>query len=137
MATPSAFDDDMLRKMIESVRTYEPRQSLLVSSGVLAQLKSAASSNASHAADNLIFHGYQQSYAGFPVEVHDIPPEQVFDWSACRSPARARRRYRQGHPQRVKITYRERAFLFDKRGLTDWVNRYERMAVQMMLGETK
>lgn len=137
MATPSAFDGDMLRKMIEAVRTYEPRQSLLVSSGMLDRLKSAHSANAPTAVGNPIFAGYQQSYAGFPVEVHDIPPEQVFDWSACRSPARAMRRYRQGHPQRVKITYRERAFLFDKRILTDWTNRYERMAVQMMFGETK
>jgi len=103
MATPTVFDSDMLRMLVEAVKDYEPRQSLLVST----------------------------------VEVHDIPPEQVFDWSACRSPARAQRRYRQGHPQRVKISYRERAFLFDKRVLTYWTNSYERMAVKMMLGESQ
>lgn len=139
MATPTKFDSDMLRKMAEAVSACELRQSLLVSGGMLAQIKASSRANSPAISSNPIFdgYGYQQSYMGFPVEVHDIPPEQVFDWSACRSPSRARRRYKQGHPQRVKITYRERAFLFDKRVLIDWTNRFDRMAVQMMLGETK
>lgn len=36
--------------------------------------------------------------------------EIVEDWSAVRSPSRAARRRRQGHPQRIKITHKPRAF---------------------------
>jgi hypothetical protein len=81
-------------------------------------------------------HSVSRSYMGIPFEVADIPPERVEDWSGCRSPARAKRRAKQGHPQRVKVTFREVAFLVDKaalgRGLTD---RFDRMAVKLALGE--
>lgn len=75
-------------------------------------------------------------YMGIPFEVADIPPERVEDWSGCRSPARAKRRAKQGHPQRVKVTFRERAFLVDKAALgRGLMGRFERMAVKMLIGE--
>lgn len=41
-------------------------------------------------------------YNGHLVKVDDKLVKE--DWSRCRSPARARRRRRQGHPQRVVVT---------------------------------
>lgn len=44
------------------------------------------------------------SFAGFTIiedpTMMNTDPDKA-DWSKCRSPSRARRRWRQGHPQRV------------------------------------
>ena len=136
MATPTVFNSDMLRDMMKAVEGFGPAQTLLVSRGMRAQMEVERRAAAPFATpDNTIYAGYTQSYAGFPVETIDIPPEQVFDWSGCRSPSRAKRRHARGIPQRVKVTHRERAFLIDKRALTDWSNRYDRMTMKMLLGE--
>jgi hypothetical protein len=74
-------------------------------------------------------------YLGMPFEVADIPPERVEDWSGCRSPARAKRRAKQGYPQRVTVTYRERAFLVDDRvlaGMRGFAGRLDRMMVKAL-----
>jgi hypothetical protein len=39
---------------------------------------------------------------GYELVLSDLLTESYEDWSACRSPSRARRRERQGHPQRVR-----------------------------------
>jgi len=44
------------------------------------------------------------SLFGIPVVSSPYASALQFDWTGCRSPSRARRRYKQGHPQRVKIT---------------------------------
>lgn len=42
-------------------------------------------------------------YGGFRVRLDDLLVDTREDWSGVRSPSRARRRRRQGHPQRIKI----------------------------------
>lgn len=135
MAIQTSMSADLLREMMRAIDDMKPAQSLLVSSGVRAQLEADHRANAPTLTDNPIFAGYTQRYMGLPVETFDIPPEEVFDWSGCRSPGRAKRRHARGIPQRVKITYRERAFLFDRRVLTDFMNRFDRMAVKMLYGD--
>lgn len=43
-----------------------------------------------------------QTLMGHELVLSDLLTEPYEDWSACRSPSRARRRERQGHPQRVR-----------------------------------
>lgn len=139
MATPTTFNSDMLLEMMRAVNDIEPLPSLLVSRGMRARLEADHSANAPTFTDNPIFPGYTPRYMGLPVETFDIPPEEVFDWSGCRSPSRAKRRHARGIPQRVKITYRERAFLFDRRVLNDiagsFDRMFDRMVVKMLYGE--
>lgn len=132
MATPTSFTSDMLRDMLKELEYYRPQQSLLLSSGMRAQIEAAPPP----LGDNPIAVGYTQSYMGLPVETFEIPPEEVIDWSGCRSPARAKRRHAQGHPQRIKVTYRERAFLIDRRVLGfDFARRFERGALAAFYGK--
>lgn len=42
-------------------------------------------------------------WRGRPVRTCEELTEETLDWSACRSPARARRRRALGHPQRVIV----------------------------------
>ena len=136
MATQTTFTADMLKEMMKAVEDYRSSQSLFVSGGMRRQMEATVRSNAPTLTDNPILSGYTESFLGIiPFETVDIPPEEVIDWSGCRSPSRAKRRHARGIPQRVKITYRERAFLLDKSVLTDFAIRFDRMAVKMLLVE--
>jgi hypothetical protein len=42
-------------------------------------------------------------WRGLPLYTSDKITDELEDWSACRSPSRARRRRAMGHPQRVRI----------------------------------
>jgi hypothetical protein len=133
MATPTAFTADILKDMLKQLEDYQPRQSLLLSAGYKREAMRVIPS-AAPSYDNSIFNGYTQSYMGFPIEAVDISPEEIIDWSGCRSPSRAKRRHARGIPQRVKITYQERAFLIDKRVISDFRNSFDRMVVKALYG---
>ena len=119
MATPDAFTADMLKDIAKAMENYQPRQSLLMSAGfrreAMARIPAATSADQS----NPLLAGYAitQSFMGVPVERFDIPPEEVIDWSGCRSPSRAKRRHARGIPQRIKIELRERAYLINRDAL--------------------
>jgi hypothetical protein len=133
VATPTAFTADILKDMLKQLEYYQPRESLLMSSGYKREAMKTIP-NAAPSYENPILNGYTTTYLGLPIETIDIPPEEVIDWSGCRSPSRAKRRHARGIPQRVKVTYRERAFLFDKRALGDIRRRFDRMVVKMLYG---
>lgn len=119
MATPSEFNFDVLKQMAKAMEDFSPppQQSLLMSAGFRRALAKEAPTFAGVGDSNPLFHGYTQSYAGIAVEKFDIPPEEVIDWSGCRSPSRAKRRHARGIPQRIKIEYRERAYIINKDAL--------------------
>lgn len=119
MATPDAFSANMIEDIAKAMENYQPRQSLLMSAGfrreAMARIPAATSADQS----NPLLAGYAitQSFMGVPVERFDIPPEEVIDWSGCRSPSRAKRRHARGIPQRIKIELRERAYLINRDAL--------------------
>ncbi len=117
MATPTTFTADMLAQMMKAVDEYAPRQSLLMSAGFRREVLAASKPAAPKGHSNLLLGDYTQSYAGIPIETFDIPPEEVIDWSGCRSPSRAKRRHARGIPQRIKVEYRERAYLINRDAL--------------------
>jgi hypothetical protein len=133
MATPTAFTADILKDMLKQLEEYQPRESLLMSSGYKREVMKTIPSAAPNY-DNPILGGYTMSYMGLPIENIEIPPEEIIDWSGCRSPSRAKRRHARGIPQRVKITYQERAFLIDKRVISDFRNSFDRMVVKALYG---
>lgn len=138
-ATPKdGFTADMLEAMTRAVNEYQPAQSLFVSRGWRDAISGAIpifKMDKGPSPSNPLFGGYTTSYQGFPVDVVGIPPEEVLDWSGCRSPARAKRRHAKGIPQRVKITHRERAYLVDRKALADaMMRRFERMATGALYG---
>lgn len=84
----------------------------------------------------LLSGGFRRTtFMGFGVELHDIPPELVYDWSGCRSPARAQRRHKMGHPQRVRMIKKEVAFLVDPAVLRGYQYEMERRLVKLVVGE--
>ena len=119
MATPSTFNGDMIRDIAKAMEDYQPRQSLLMSAGfkreAMARIPPAKPADRS----NPMFDGYTttQSFMGIPTERFDIPPEEVIDWSGYRSQSRAKRRHARGIPQRIKIEYRDRAYLINRDAL--------------------
>lgn len=119
MATPSTFTADMLKDMAKALDDYKPRQSLLMSAGFKREAMARFPLARPDVSDNPLIADYTttQSFMGIPVERFDIPPEEVIDWSGCRSPSRAKRRHARGIPQRIKIELRERAYLVNRDAL--------------------
>ena len=119
MATPTTFTADMLKDMAKALDEYKPRQSLLMSAGFHREALAVLKPTVPEVRDNPLFGDYTttRSLAGIPVETFRIPPEEVIDWSGCRSPSRAKRRHARGFPQRIKIEYRERAYLINRDAL--------------------
>jgi len=119
MAVPSEFNSDMLAQMAKALEDYQPRQSLLMSAGFRrhAMARIPPSKPAGHSNPLLTDYTITQQFMGIPVERFDIPPEEVIDWSGCRSPSRAKRRHARGIPQRIKVEYRERAYLINRDAL--------------------
>ena len=116
MATPTAFNYDMLKQMVKALEDFSPppQQSLMMSAGFRRALAKETPPIIGTRQHNPLFDGHTQRYATIPIETFDIPPEEVIDWSGCRSPSRAKRRHARGIPQRIKIEYRERAYLTNK-----------------------
>lgn len=122
--------DDMLAA-IEQFKVMPPLQTLLVSPRMRASLEAEKI----RSWPSVVSAEYSsKTFMGIGFEVHDIPPEIVYDWSGCRSPARAQRRHKLGHPQRVKITHKEVAYLVDKEALRRMTNDWERRAMKMLIG---
>ena len=117
MATPTTVTADMLNDIAKALDEYWPRQSLLTSAGFRREAVAAIKPAVPEVSNNPLFARYTQSFVGLPVETFDIPPEEVIDWSGCRSPSRAKRRHARGIPQRIKIEYRERAYLINRDAL--------------------
>lgn len=113
MALTDKLTADLLKDIAKAFDDFKPRQSLLMSAGYKSAVTEKATTNRPIYDDPLLA-GYTQAYMGLPVETFDIPPEEVIDWSGCRSPSRAKRRHARGIPQRVKIEYRERAYLINR-----------------------
>lgn len=140
MAIPSVFTFDMLKEMQESIERLSNdsmmHKSLLVSPRMADELakhfKHERKPSERSPYDN--FAGFTTSYAGFPVETFDIPPEITYDWSDCRSPSRAKRRHARGIPQRVKVIKSERAFLIS-RGVDALARRFEDSVVKLLYGD--
>ena len=132
MAIPTdGFTPEMLKKMAEMVNEYREPPNLFVSRGWRDALAVEARTFKPSRAElpNPLLTGYTTSYASIPCHVVDIPPEEVIDWSGCRSQSRAKRRHAKGIPQRIKITYRERAYLVDRKAIADaMLVRFERAA---------
>lgn len=126
-----------LDKMMEAIRTFEPRppQTLLVSPGMKHEMAKAAFALEPRITDPPWHVVSRQTFMGLPVRTLDIPPEEVLDWSDCRSPSRAKRRHARGIPQRVKITYRERAYMITDQALADFNRRFEQMAMKALFGD--
>jgi len=109
----------MLKQMVKALEDFSPppQQSLMMSAGFHRALAKETPPIIGTGERNPLFDGYTLSYASIPIETFDIPPEQVIDWSGCRSPSRAKRRHARGIPQRIKIELRERAYLINKDAL--------------------
>lgn len=122
--------DDMLAA-IEQFKVMPPLQTLMVSPRMRASLEAEKFKTAPSLAPA---EYSSKTFMGIGFEVCDIPPEVVYDWSGCRSPARAQRRHKLGYPQRVKITHKEVAYLVDKEALRRMTDDWERRAIKMMLG---
>lgn len=114
MATPTSFTADMIRDIAKALESYTPRQSLLMSAGLRQALTKEPPLIVPRG--NPLLADYK-TYAGFEVVPGNIPPEEVIDWSGCRSPSRAKRRHARGIPQRIRVEYRERAYLINRDAL--------------------
>lgn len=119
MATPTTFTADMLKDMAKALEDYRPRESLMMSAGFRREVAARLPVVKPEISTDPLMSDYtiMQEFMGIPVETFDIPPEEVIDWSGCRSPSRARRRHARGIPQRIKIEYRERAYLINRDAL--------------------
>ena len=62
---------------------------------------------------NPVLQGFMRLQDGMPIVVNPTLTVRHFDWSKCRSPSRARRRHRKGHPQRVTVTWKPLAFVME------------------------
>lgn len=118
--------------MLAALEKFEPQpqQTLLIPKRMRAALETEA------AVSNPLVTGYtiERKFRGLGVEVFDIPPETVYDWSGCRSPARAQRRHKLGFQQRVKITTKDVAYLIDKDAMRRMTHAWERRCVKMLIG---
>lgn len=137
MATPTdGFTPEMLKKMMEVVNEYREPPRLFVSSGWRDALAVKVPIMRPAETPNPLMTGYTTSYASIPLDVVNIPPEEVIDWSGCRSPARAKRRHAKGIPQRIKIVHRERAYLVDRKAIENAMRlQFERMAYGEIMGD--
>jgi hypothetical protein len=137
MATPTdGFSGDLLKQIMQSIKSIEinqPRQSLLASAGFKRDLVKHAELIKAPTDANPLMAGYTQSFAGIEIVPMTIPPEEVIDWSGCRSPSRAKRRHARGIPQRIKVEHRERAYLIDREAIaSSMAMRFERMALSAL-----
>lgn len=131
MAISGTIDVGTINQWMAEIGKQLPRPSLFVSPKFRSQLVAEF-----HDAQPTISPSIgpaNQSFMGLNVRTFDIPPRQVFDWSGCRSPARAKRRHAQGKPQRVKITYEEVAYLMPSEDLDCLNLTMERKAEEMLM----
>lgn len=134
MAIPNELTADMLAKLRDGL-SYEPPQTLLASSGITRELKLRLTEAAAPRHANPLFAGTDPTaYLGYSMTVVDIPKRKVYDWSGCRSPARAQRRHKLGHPQRVKITTEDVAYIVSDDVLRGYANRLDRMIQDALFG---
>lgn len=119
MAIPSTLNADMLKEMAKALEDFRPRKSLMMSAGFRREAAARLPVVKPETSTNPLLSDYTitQQFMGIPIEPFDIPPEEVIDWSGCRSPSRAKRRHARGIPQRIKIEYRERAYLINRDAL--------------------
>lgn len=94
-----------LLKIIDDCPLDPPPRDLYMSPGMFTELTRGHVGKPVH---NLSFNG-------FKVHTATVPKRVTYDWSQCRSPARAQRRYKLGHPQRVIINEEEVAYLVNVR----------------------
>lgn len=114
------FTIDVLRDALALMQTARPPQTLLISDRMRQEMVRRHLDASLYG--RLDPKPLPTAFMGTPVETMSIPPEKVYDWSGCRSPARAKRRHAQGHPQRVKITLVERAYLVDRNAINRAMN---------------
>lgn len=127
---------EMLQDMIRHINEPSPdiaTLALAMSKRAVVGLKQDRAAVMPH---NPILTGGMETYMGIDIIQADIPKRQVFDWSGCRSPARAKRRHAMGHPQRVKITETEVAYLIDRASL-NFINRIESLSVAAIFGNPR
>lgn len=134
MDTGSFKMEDMLAAIAKC--EAQPMQTLMISRGLMRSMENAALNLEPTRTRNPIFDGYRTrtTFMGFGVEVAEIPPETVYDWSECRSPARAQRRHKMGKPQRVKVGTRDVAYLVDKKAIGRISDAWDRHAIKMLIG---
>jgi hypothetical protein len=132
MITPATLTAEMLAQMAKNIRGFMPpsRSTLLLSAGYRERLKAESPVRSPADANPLL--GGAFSFSSIPVRTLEIPKEKVFDWSACRSPSRAKRRQARGYPQRVKVAERDIAYLVDQRILSDMTGRLDRMCAKLL-----
>lgn len=135
MATGPFTIEDMLAAL-DQMKPAFPSQTFLVSPKTRASLEAATFNSGPNVIPSspLAEYSIKKTFMGIGMEVHDIPPEVVYDWSDCRSPARAQRRHKLGYLQRVKITHKEVAYLVDKDALRRMTDGWERRAMKMLIG---
>lgn len=104
--------------ILEALHDISQTKSLMVTPETFKAVKMSFPVEKPDPSDNPLLAGYTMRYAGVPVHVADIPLEEVLDWSECRSPSRSKRRHAQGIKTRVRITYREVAYLIDTKALS-------------------
>lgn len=137
MAIPtSTLTAETLAEMMKAAVDYMPRfDSVFASKGALTGLvKLRQDAAPSLFEQDLLSRGGGLTFMGIDVIQADIPKRKVFDWSGCRSPARAKRRHAQGHPQRVKVTEEDVVYLVDKSRL-DLLGRLEAISVRAIMGD--
>ena len=137
MATPTTFDASLLKQMADEImRCSAPPSGRLFMPQAMRTALVAECDQLHAPRGNPLFAGLTETtFMGLPVEVADIPPQITYDWSGCRSPARAKRRHARGFPQRVKITKRDVAYLVDKAAMRMRAA-MERDFVKMIYGGT-
>lgn len=120
MAIQDKIDLDELRKLID--REYRPECTLIVPPIMRQEMvKQFETLNPVH--DPQLGRRDGLQYMGYKVVQADIPPVATEDWSNCRSPARAKRRRAQGHPQKVVETRSHVGYLIDAEALLKRFNR--------------
>lgn len=119
---------EFLRLLMDQIKGYQPPPNpiFVASPGLNAKLDAMTIERVSPT----------QFHQGIQIIEADIPKEKVYDWSGCRSPSRAKRRYAKGHPQRVKITEHEVMYMFHKEALA-FGREWERLAVKAYFGDDK
>lgn len=131
MATTDAFTMETMAELLKNWKEPQTR-SLLLSQGYRDKVETTFPLRSAEYRNPLYSGGLASPYLSMNVRVMDIPKQKVYDWSACRSPSRARRRHAQGIPQRVKITECDVAYIFDERVLTDFTRRWDRSVAKIL-----
>ena len=124
-----------LESVADLLANYEPppRQTFLLSSGYRDRLNAEFPLGGPAAAPNPLYAG-TLSYSSIPMRVMDIPKQKVYDWSACRSPSRAKRRHAKGIPQRVKITEHDVAYMIGEQAKRDMSYRHDHWCAKLLFG---